>query len=73
MVIVMSEASESRQAAVISLPLPLLLLPLFFPSANLVVQLGLSIYFVCSLPGGQKRERITKTVRCHNDVSPCPH
>lgn len=60
MVIVMREASEARKAAVVSLPLPLLLFPLLFPPADLVVQLGLPIHFVCRLPSGQNRERISK-------------
>lgn len=48
-VIVMCEASEARQTAVVSLPLPFLLLPFLLPSANLVVQLGLPVYFLRSL------------------------
>lgn len=70
MVIVMCEASEARQAAVVSLPLPLLLLPLLFPSADLVVQLGLPVYFVRSLPGGQNHERITQ--RCDAKMTSAP-
>lgn len=57
MVIVMSETCESGQAAVVALPLPLLLLPLLLPPADLVVQLGPAVYFVRRLPGGQNRER----------------
>lgn len=57
MVIVVSETRESRQAAVVALPLPLLLLPLLLPPADLVVQLGPAVYFVCRLPGRQSRER----------------
>lgn len=56
-VIVMSETCESGQAAVVALPLPLLLLPFLLPPADLVVQLGPAVYFVRRLPGGQSRER----------------
>lgn len=59
-VIVMCEASEARQAAVVSLPLPLLHLPFLLPPADLVVQLGLPVYLLHGLPVAQKRERITK-------------
>lgn len=56
MVVVMRETREAGQATVVSLPLPLLLLPFLFLSADLVVQLGLPVCFMRSLPGGQKRE-----------------
>ncbi len=69
MVIVVCEASEAGQAAVVSLPLPLLLLPFLLPSPDLVVQLGLSVQFLCSLSVTQKRERITKTARRRDDIS----
>lgn len=68
MVIIVSEASEARQAAVVSLPLPLLLLPFLFPPADLVVQLGLPVEFVPGLPGGRNRERIREMVRCGDDI-----
>lgn len=57
MVIVVCEARESRQAAVVSLPLPFFLLPLLFPSADLVVQLGLPVYFMRRLPAQQTNGR----------------
>lgn len=50
MVIVVCEARESRQAAVVSLPLAFFLFPLLFPSADLVVQLGLPVDLVRRLP-----------------------
>lgn len=59
-VIVMCEACEAGQAAVISFPLPLLLLPFLLPSADLIVQLGLPVYFLRSLPVRRTREGITK-------------
>lgn len=55
-VIIMCEASESRQTAVISLPLPLLLLPFLLPSPDLIVQLGLHIYFLRSFPVGTETQ-----------------
>lgn len=54
MVIVVREAREPRQAAVVSLPLPLFLLPLLFPPADLVVQLGLPVRFLRRLPAGHE-------------------
>lgn len=60
MVIVVCEAREAGQAAVVSLSLPLLLLPFLLPSPDLVVQLGLPVNFLCSLSVAQKREKITK-------------
>lgn len=50
MVVVMCEAGEAGQAAVVSLPLPLLLLPFLLPPSDLIVQLGLPVYFLCCLP-----------------------
>lgn len=52
----MCEACEPWQAAVVSLPLPLLLLPFLLSSADLIVQLGLSVYFLRRLPVRQERE-----------------
>lgn len=49
-VIVVCEASEAGQTAVVSLPLPFPLLPLLLPPADLVVQLGLPIHFLHRLP-----------------------
>lgn len=53
MVIVVRETGEAGHAAVVSLPLPLLLLPLLLPPADLVVQLDLPVYFLRSLPVGR--------------------
>lgn len=58
-VIVMCKTSEAWQAAVIALPLPLLLLPFLLPPANLIVQLGLPVHFLCGLPVRQKHDRIS--------------
>lgn len=60
MVIVVCEASKAGQAAVVALPLPLLLLPFLLLPPDLIVQLGLPVYFLRSLPVGQKQERIRK-------------
>lgn len=49
-VIVMSKASEAWQAAVVSLPLSLLLFPFLLPASDLVIQLGFPIGVVCGLP-----------------------
>lgn len=67
-VVIMREASEARQAAVVAIPLPLLFLPFLLPSADLIVQLGLSVDVLPSLPAGEKREGITKARRKH-DIS----
>lgn len=40
MVVVMGEAGETRQATVVSFPLPL---PLFLPSSDLVIELSLAV------------------------------
>lgn len=65
MVVVVGEARESRQAAVVSFPLSLFLLPLLFPPADLVVQLGLPVRFMLPADGtdkpGRERERVRKT------------
>lgn len=52
MVIIMREAGEARKTAVITLPLPLPLLPLFLPAADLVVELSLGVHFLHGLSGG---------------------
>lgn len=57
-VIVVGEAREARQAAVVALLQPLLLLPFLLPPPDLVVQLRLPVYFLRSLPDGQNRERV---------------
>lgn len=67
-VIVVREARESRQAAVVSLPLTFFLLPLLFPSADLVVQLGLPVYLMRRLPveqtnGSEAEKGSPSTVR----------
>lgn len=49
MVVVVGEAGESRQAAVVSLPLPLPLLPLFLPAADLVIELGFAVHLLHDL------------------------
>lgn len=59
MVIVMSETGEARQAAVVALPLPLLLLPFLLPSPDLVVHVCFSLHLLCSFPVGWKWERNT--------------
>lgn len=43
MVVVMGEAGETRQATVVSFPLPLPLFPLFLPSSDLVIELSLAV------------------------------
>lgn len=48
----MREAGEARKTAVITLPLPLPLLPLFLPAADLVVELSLAVHFLHGLSGG---------------------
>lgn len=52
MVIIMREAGEARKTAVITLPLPLPLLPLFLPAADLIVELSLAVHFLHGLSGG---------------------
>lgn len=42
-VVVMGEAGETRQATVVSFPLPLPLFPLFLPSSDLVIELSLAV------------------------------
>lgn len=46
MVVVVGEAGETRQAAVVSFSLPLPLLPFLLPSANLVIELSLGVYLL---------------------------
>lgn len=53
----MREASEAWKAAVVAIPLALLLLPFLLSPADLVVQLGLPVYVPRSLSVRQKRER----------------
>ena len=72
MVVVMREASEPRQAAVISLPLPLLLLPFLLPPPDLIIQLGLPVHFLCSLPVVRTRARVTKRRDAKMTSTPSP-
>lgn len=48
MVVVVGEAGEAGQAALLPLPLPFLLLPLFLPSAGLLEKLQFAVYFLSS-------------------------
>lgn len=61
-VIVMREASEAGHAAVVSFPLPLLLLPFLLPSPDLVVQLCLPVYFLRCLPAGRNVRELLNSV-----------
>lgn len=70
-IVVVCEAGESRQTAVISFPQPLLLLSLLLPSADLVVQLGFPVYFLCRLPAEQILRDNYRLAGCKNDISPC--
>lgn len=54
MVVIMCEASEARQAAVVSFPLSFLLLPLLLPPADFVVQLGFPVALLNGLPAKMK-------------------
>lgn len=54
----MCKASEAWQAAVVSLPLPLLLLPFLLPAPDLIIQLGLPFDVVCCLPVEQQQDTI---------------
>lgn len=45
-VVVMREAGEARKAALLTLPLPFLLLPLFLPPAVLLEKLQFAVYFL---------------------------
>lgn len=73
MVVVVREARESGQAAVVSFPLTFFLLPLLFPSADLVVQLGLPVYLMRWLPvdptNGSEAE---KGPPFSGEISRCP-
>lgn len=44
----MGEAGEAGQAALLPLPLPFLLLPLFLPPAGLLEKLQFAVYFLSS-------------------------
>lgn len=70
MVIVMREASEAWKAAVVAIPLALLLLPFLLSPADLVVQLGLPVYVPRSLSVRQKRERGLQ--RCDANMTSAP-
>lgn len=60
MVVVVGETRETWQAAVVALPLPLFLLALLLPPADLVVQLHPAVHLVHRLPGAAgKKERKT--------------
>lgn len=52
MIVVVGETRQAGQAAVVTLPLPLLLLALLLPPADLVVQLHPAVHLVRHLPGG---------------------
>lgn len=63
MVVVVGETRETWQAAVVALPLPLFLLALLLPPADLVVQLHPAIHLVRRLPGGWSRRKERKKDR----------
>lgn len=58
MVIIMCEAGEARKTAVITLLLPLPLLPLFLPAADLIVELSLVVHFLHGLSVAQMKETL---------------
>lgn len=66
----MREASEAWKAAVVAIPLALLLLPFLLSPADLVVQLGLPVYVPRSLSVRQKRERGLQ--RCDANMTSAP-
>lgn len=55
-VVVVGEAREARQAAVVSFPLTLLLLSFLLPPPDLVKQLGLCVNLMGGLPVEQKQD-----------------
>lgn len=58
MLIIMCEAGEARKTAVITLLLPLPLLPLFLPAADLIVELSLVVHFLHCLSVAQMKETL---------------
>lgn len=67
MVVVVGEAGETGQATVVSLPLPLPLLPLFLPSPDLIIELSLAVHLLHRFPAEHTQnadlylwERLTK-------------
>lgn len=66
-VVVVREAGEAGQAAVVSLPLSFLLLPLLLASPDLVVQLSPAVDFLRGLPVGHKQRD-----DCKDDIRSSP-
>lgn len=55
MVIIVGEAGEPREAAVVSFPLPLPFFPLLLSSANLIIELSLAVHLLHRFSTKHKR------------------